>query len=117
MPKHKKIDEKKLVQMVKEGTEQNEIMETFGFKTSTQLKVAYANALMETGDAPKIKGSGKRGRKKTVDMKVTVNKRGSLIISKKIIESMGIEIGAAFEAKKTASGIQLKKIIDKSGTE
>lgn len=114
MAKRKKVDAKKLVQMVKDEAEQTVIMDKFGFKTSTQLRLAYANALMKTGEAPMIKGAGRRGKNKPVDMKVSVNKRGSLNISKKIIERMNVEIGEVFEAKKTASGIQLKKVVDKS---
>ena len=55
MPKKKKIDPKNLLKMIDEGEEQKAILAKFGFKNSTQLKVAYANALMETGKAPEIK--------------------------------------------------------------
>jgi len=110
MPKRKKIDSKALLEMIKEGIPQAEIMEKFSFKNSTQLKVAYANALMDTGEAPVIKGKGRKKKVKTVNTKVTVNGRGSLIIPKVLIESMKIKVGQAFEAKKTASGIQLKKV-------
>ncbi|MCF8050303.1 MAG: hypothetical protein K9L59_03635 [Desulfobacterales bacterium] len=60
MPKRKKIDNKKLIQMVKDGKVQKEILEKFGFNTSTQLKIAYANALMDEGQAPEIK-TGTKG--------------------------------------------------------
>lgn len=113
MAKRNKIDTKELLKMVKDGVEQTKIMEQFSFKSSTQLKIAYANALMESGEAPQIKGSGKRAEKKPLNIKIKVNKRGSLTISKKMIENMKIEIGTTFEAKKTASGIQLKKVVVK----
>ena len=111
MPKRKQIDNKALLKMIKEEAPQPEIMEKFGFKNSTQLKVAYANALMDTGGAPEIKGKGKRRTKKVkpVNTKVTVNGRGSLIIPKVLIGSMKFEKGQVFEAKKTSSGITLKK--------
>ena len=108
MAQRKKIDTKELLKMVKDGVEQAEIMEKFGIKTTTQLKVAYANALIDAGDAPKIKGLGKR-KKQSVNMKVSVNKRGSLVIPKKMVESLGLEADAAFTVKKTSTGIQLKK--------
>ena len=110
MPKRKQIDNKDLLKMIKDGSPQPEIMEKFGFKNSTQLKVAYANALMETGGAPEIKGKGKTKKAKPVNTKVAVNGRGSLIIPKALIDSMKIKVGQAFEVKKTASGIQLKKV-------
>jgi hypothetical protein len=114
MAKRNTVDGKKLLQMIKEGVEQAEIMEQLGIKTSTQLKTAYANALMETGQAPTIKGAGKKAKKKPMNMKISVNKRGSLVVPRKMIESMGIKIGEPFEAKKTPSGIQLKKVVEKS---
>lgn len=117
MAKRKKIDAKKLVKMVTDGVEQPAIMEDFGFKTSSQLKIAYANALMESGGAPKIKGARKHMKKKPINMKVSVNNRGTLTISKKIIQSMGIKPGETFEAKKTAGGIQLKTVKDQSKSE
>ena len=109
MPKRKQIDNKALLKMIKEEVPQPEIMEKFGFKNSTQLKVAYANALMASGKAPEIKGKGTSKTKKPVNTKVTVNGRGSLIIPKVLIGSMKINEGQSFEVKKTPSGITLKK--------
>jgi len=110
MPRRKQIDGKDLLRMIKEGSPQPEIMEKFGFKNSTQLKVAYANALMETGEAPEIKGKGKSKKAKPVNTKVAVNGRGSLIIPKALIDSMKIKKGQAFEVKKVPSGLQLKNV-------
>ena len=109
MAQRTKIDTKELLKLVKDGVEQAEIMAKLGIKTTTQLKLAYANALIESGDAPKIKGLGKR-KKKSVNMKISVNKRGSLVIPKKMVEGMGLEIGESFMVKKTSTGIQLKKV-------
>jgi hypothetical protein len=47
--------------MVKDGVAQSEITKKFGFNTSTQLKVAYTNALMEASEIPEIQSS--RGEK------------------------------------------------------
>ena len=111
MAKRKQIDGSALVKMIKDRIPQSEIMEKFGFKNSTQLKVAYANALMELGQAPEIKRNAKI--KKSVDTKISVNARGSLIISKALVDNMGVKEGQIFEVKKTASGIQIKNV-DKS---
>ncbi len=110
MPKRRQIDSKVLLEMIKNEIPQPEIMEKFGFKNSTQLKVAYANALMDTGEVAEIKGKGRTKKAKPVNTKVTVNGRGSLIIPKVLIESMKFEKGQVFQAKKTPSGIQLKKV-------
>ena len=113
MPKRRQIDNKDLVKMIKEESPQSEVMEKFGFKNSTQLKVAYANALMDTGGAPKIKGRGRTKKIKPVNTKVAVNGRGSLIIPKVLVDSMKIKAGQAFEVKKVASGLQLKKVAER----
>ena len=110
MPKRKVIDNKALLKMIKEETNQSDIMEKFGFKNTTQLKVAYANALMDTGEATKIKGQGRTKKARPVDTKVTVNGRGSLIITKAIIESLNIPAGVTFEVKKSTKGIALTKV-------
>jgi hypothetical protein len=110
MPKKKKIDGKALIKMIDAGNPQAEIMEKFGFKTSTQLRVAYANALMATGKVAGIKAGRKTKAAAAVDTKVAVNGRGTLVISKALIESFGLAEGAAFNAKKTKGGIQLKKV-------
>ena len=112
MAKRKQIDGKALLKMIKDGSPQSEIMEKLGFKNSTQLKVAYANALMESGGAPKIKGKGRTKKVKPVNTKITVNGKGSLIIPKALVDSMKIGEGQAYEVKKIASGIQLKKVAE-----
>lgn len=110
MPKKREIDNGALLKMVKDGANQSEIMEKFGFKSSPQLKVAYANALMETGEVPVIKGQGRTGKSTPVKTEVSVNARGSLVIPKALIESLQIKKGQKYEVKRTASGLQLKKV-------
>jgi len=109
MPRKKKIDEKALLAMVQSGTAQKEIMEKLGLKTPTQLKVAYANALMAAGTVPEIKKGRKPAAKAAASKTATVNKRGSLVISKSLIEDMGFVAGDAFAVRKTKSGISLRK--------
>ena len=110
MPRKKKIDNAKLIQMVKDNVPQSELMATFGFKVSTQLKVAYANALMEAGAVPVLKtGRGKAARE-ALEQTAAVNKRGSLIVTKELVERFGYKVTDAFEVRKTKAGFTLKKI-------
>lgn len=110
MPKKKAVDSKKLITMVKEGTPRPEIMEAFGFKTSTQLNNAYMSALIEQGEVPEIK-SGRRGAaKKEVSNEVEVGKRGSLIIPKGLVEDLGLVQGNKFLVKKSKTGLSLKRL-------
>ena len=110
MAKRKEIDGKILVKMVKDGVPQSEIMEKFEFNTSTQLKVAYANALMDAGKIPEIQSS--RGGKPAGGIKkeVAVSKRGSLVIPKDLIEDLGFKEGDVFFTRKTKAGISLKLV-------
>ena len=108
MPIKKQIDNADLIQMITNKVPQNEIMAKFGFKTSTQLKVAYANALMETGQAPVLE-TGRSKKAKVVDPIVTVGKRGSIVISKNLVDRFGLNVGDSFEVRKSAAGLSLKK--------
>ena len=110
MARRKKVDYKKLLKTVEAGTPQNEIMQKFGFKNSTQLKVAFANAAMEFDVIPKLVG-GRRGRSaKAVTRNVKVNSRGSLIVPKQLVDSLGQKPGAEFEVRKSKAGLSLKRV-------
>ena len=107
--KKRDIDNEALLKMIKEGAQQSEILKAFGFNNSTQLKVAYANALIAAEEVPAIKGAG--GRKdKPVSTRVKVTKRGSLIIPKVLVDTLGIDEKQEFDVKKTATGISLKTV-------
>ena len=109
MPAKKMVDYKKLIEMVKSGMPQAEIMKALKFKTAAQFKNHYLSALIEAGKAPEIVTS--RASKKSIPAKEAfVSKRGSLVISKGLIEEMGIAIGTTFTVRKTKSGISLKRM-------
>ncbi|MGD8701071.1 MAG: hypothetical protein PVH26_01445 [Desulfosarcina sp.] len=109
MPAKRKVDGKKLIKMVESGKHQQEIMKTFKFNTTAQLKSHYLDALMHAGKAPEIKSS--RGKTKAAPTKeVMVSKRGSVVIPKTMIAEMGFAQGEKFVARKTKSGISLRSI-------
>jgi hypothetical protein len=110
MPKKKALDAKKLIKMVKEETPQPEIMKTFGYKTSLQLKNAYYRALVETGEIAELKG-GRSSRKAKKAKTVGVGKRGSIIIGKDFVDDLGVGVGEKFSVRKTKAGIALKKVV------
>ena len=105
----KKIDNKTLIKMIADGTHQKDIMKKFGFKNSSQLKLAYVNALTEAGNISEIK-SGRIASEKAINKIITINKRGTLSIPKALIEDLGFSEGDSFETKKNSKGISLKKI-------
>jgi len=113
MPKKKTVDTKSLLKMVEDGAPQKAVMDKFGFKTSTQLKVAYLNAAVESGKVPEIKGGRGAKEKDPVSKEVAVNKRGSLVIPKGLVEEFGLKEADSFLVKKTKAGISLSRIYRK----
>ena len=109
MPKKKAIDNAKLIQMIKDGIPRPEIMKKLNIKTSNQLTVAYAKAMIDAGKIPEIVG-GRGGATAKDTNVVTVGKRGSVIIPKDMADGLGIAVGDKFSVRKTKAGIALKKI-------
>ncbi len=109
MPRKKEVDSAKLLKAIQAGKPSTEIMKEFGLKTSGQLKAAYLDALIETGQTPAL--VSKRG-KKTAEQdsrKIKVNKRGSIVVTAELVEKMGFAIGDGFTVSKKKSGVSLKK--------
>ena len=109
MPAKKKVDYTKLLKLVESGKHQAEIMKVFAFKTAAQFKNHYLSALMKAGKAPEIKTS-RASAKATPAKEAFVSKRGSVVISKGLIEEMGFAVGTTFTVRKTKSGISLKRM-------
>lgn len=110
MPRKKSVNTAKLIKMIDDETPQAEIMKKMGFKTSTQLKTAYMNALIVEGKVPAIKGGRGTGKPGTAKGKeVGVGKRGSIILSKELVQNLGIGAKEKFTVRKTKAGISLKK--------
>ncbi len=112
MPLRLQVDAPKLIAMVRSGKPQAEIMTEMGFKTSSQVRIAYLKALVEAGQAPEIV----RGRKrkvttvKPVNTTVSVGKRGSIVLPKALVESLGIDTEGQYQVKKRKDNITLKKV-------
>ena len=109
MPAKKKVDYTKLLKLVESGKHQAEIMKEFAFKTAAQFKNHYLSALIEVGKAPKIVTS-RTSTKSEPAKEAFVSKRGSVVISKGLIEEMGFAEGTTFSVRKTKSGISLKRM-------
>jgi AbrB family looped-hinge helix DNA binding protein len=111
MPKRKTVDAAKLIKLIEDETPQAEIMKKMGFKTSTQVKTAYMNALIAEGKAAAIKGGRGAGKAEKVKL-VMVGKRGSIIIPKELVEGLGLGGDEKFTVRKTKAGIALKKVVE-----
>jgi hypothetical protein len=100
---------KKLIKMINDEKPKPEIMKAFGFKTSTQLKAAYMNALVADGAVAGIK-SGRAKANPTTPNEINVGKNGSLIIPKNQVGKLGFVENDKFLVRKTKSGVSLKKL-------
>jgi hypothetical protein len=109
MPKKKAFDAKKLIKMVKDKANRQEIMKVFGFKTTTQVNNAHYKALVEAGEVPGIVGGRGAGKAEKVKP-IGVGKRGSIILSAEKVAELGIGAGDKFTVRKTKAGIALKKV-------
>ena len=110
MPKKKSFNYEKLIKAVDSGAPSKEIMEKFGIKTSSQLKSAYLDALVETGQVKGVVSSRSgRAKAKKDSKEILVNKRGSIVVPRSLVEEFGFAIGEAFTVRKTKSGVSLKK--------
>ena len=111
MPKKKAVDAAKLIKLIEDETPQADILKKMGFKSSIQLKAAYMSALIAEGKVTAIKG-GRGGGKPQKAKTVNVGKRGSIVISKDLIDGLGISGGEKFTVRKTKAGIALKRVAE-----
>jgi hypothetical protein len=109
MPAKKKVDYKKLLKAVESGIPQADILKEFKFNTAAQFKNHYLDALIESGKAPEIQTS-RASAKAALVKEAFVSKRGSVVISKALIEELGFAEGDKFAVRKTKAGISLKKL-------
>ena len=111
----KKLSEQEaLVAAVEKGVPQKQLMEKYGYKTANALKIAYLNALAETGRVSGLKTE--RKKKKAVSDTVTINSRGSLVIPKALVASLDLDPDAKFRVKKSGIGLSLTRMKPKPKT-
>lgn len=110
MPKRLVIDSQRLLELVNKEVPQKEIMSQLGIKTPAQFKTAYLNALIDTGKVkPPITSRSGGGQTEAVSREIQVNKRGSLVIPKALVEDMGFKVGEKFSVRKSRVGLSIKK--------
>jgi hypothetical protein len=101
-----KEEAKRLIDMVKKGIPDKEIMEKFGVQTKASLKKMYYDALVEAGKIKDIVTKKEVGTIRTLK----ISKKGTLLLSKKLlIEKLGFKEGDKFTVSKRKESIVLKK--------
>jgi hypothetical protein len=98
---------KRLIEMVKKGVPDKEIMEKLGFQTKASLKKMYYDALVEAGKIKDI--VSEKGAEDKITLNVT--KRGTISLSRVlVVDKFGFEEGDKFTVSKRKDGIILRKV-------
>ena len=101
-----KEEAKKLIEMVKKGIPDKEIMKELGIQTGTSLKRMYYNALVEAGKIKDILIEKNVDKEKTV----RITKRGKILLGKTLLlEKFGYKEGDRFTVSKRKDSITLRK--------
>jgi len=105
-----KEEYRKLIEMVKKGIADKEIMRELGIQTRASLKKMYYDALVEAGKIKDIlseKDIKKAGTRKRT---LSIGKRGTILLSKALlIERFGFKEGDKFTVSKRKNSIILRK--------
>ena len=106
-----KAEAKKLVEMVRKGVPDKEIMRELGIKTKASLKKMYYDALVEAGKIKDIMTERKLKKAKGPRKRpVTIGKRGTILLSKPLlVKKLGFKEGDKFTVAKRKGSIILRK--------
>lgn len=97
---------KKIIEMVKKGIPDKEIMKELGIQTGASLKRMYYNALVEAGKIKDILTEREVEKKRTL----SITKRGTIILGKTLlIDKFGFKEGDKFTVSKRKDSIVLRK--------
>jgi len=105
MVKKRLVGHNSLIQAIEGGLSKQELMKRFGYKTFGSLKVAYLNALVALD---KIPAENNKRRERKVDNVVGINSRGSLVIPKKLVDSLALDKTTLFRVVKDGTDLFLK---------
>jgi len=84
----------KLIEMVKKGVPDKEIMKELGIQTKASLKKMYYDALVEAGKIKDIMTERKMKKGMPTRRALTIGKRGTILLSKPLlVEQLGFKKG------------------------
>jgi hypothetical protein len=105
-----KADARKLVEMVRKGVPDKEIMKELGVQTRASLKKMYYDALVEVGKIKDIITERKLKRAAPKKRALTIGKRGTILLSKPLlVDQLGFREGDKFTLSKRRDSIILRK--------
>jgi hypothetical protein len=100
----------KLIEMVKKGIPDKEIMKELGIQTKASLKKMYYDALVETGKIKDILTERKMKKAAPKSRGLRIGKRGTMLLSKPLlVDQLGFKAGDKFGVAKRRDSIILRK--------
>ena len=102
----------KLIEMVKKGIPDKEIIEKLGIQTKASLKKMYYDALVETGKIKDIMTERKMKKAASKRRPLKIGKRGAILLSKALlVDQLGFKEGDKFSVVKNRNSIVLRKTV------
>lgn len=100
----------KLIEMVKKGIPDKDIMKELGIQTRASLKRMYYDALVEAGKIKDIVTERKMKKAAPRRRALTIGKRGTILLSNSLlIDQLGFKKGNKFTVAKRRGSIILRK--------
>ena len=104
------MEKKRIIEMVRKGMPDKEIMRELGIQTKASLKKMYYDALVEGGKIKDIMTERQTKKPKPRKRSLTIGKRGTILLSKPLlVEQLGFKKGDEFAVSKRKNSIILKK--------
>ncbi len=104
------MEKKRIIEMVRKGMPDEEIMRELGIQTKASLKKMYYDALVEGGKIKDIMTERQTKKPKPRKRSLTIGKRGTILLSKPLlVEQLGFKKGDKFAVSKRKNSIILKK--------
>lgn len=104
------MNKKKIIDMVKKGVPDKEIMRELGIQTKASLKRMYYDALVEAGKIKGIMTESKKKKARARKRPLTIGKRETILLSNKLlVDQLGFKKGDKFTVSKRRDSIILKK--------
>ncbi len=101
---------KDIIQMVKAGLTDKQIMKELGIQTKASLKKMYFDALVEAGKIKAIITAREKRKKQRKPKVLTIGKRGTIALSRlMLIDHFGFKEGDKFRVSKRKDSITLKR--------
>jgi len=102
--------QKKLIDMVRKGLPDKEIMKELGIQTRASLRRMYYDALVEAGKIRDILTERELKKAPPRRRALTIGKRGTILLSKSLlIDQLGFKEGEKFKVSKRRDSIILRK--------